>query len=82
MNLKILFTGMTVMVLGLLIMIHDYPQIIYMQAMTSEQLQLDSIQLDKFERIQIEFYVGVGIFVSGIIMLFFSKFHPITPFKK
>ena len=75
MSSRVFFAGLTVIILGLLIFVYDYPQMIYIQTMTTEELRLfDRSELAKFERIQIEFYVGAAMIVLGSMMLFFSKF--------
>ena len=80
---RIFFVGLVILVLGLLILVYDYPQMIYIQNVTTEQLELfDRAEIDKFKRIQIEFYVGVGILLSGAVILFFSRFRPAMFNKK
>lgn len=82
MNEKLFFAGIVVVILGLLILVYDYPQLLYMQTMAAEQVQLsDMLSFDRFQRIQIEFYAGVGILCMGAVILFFSKF-PLSMFIK
>ena len=79
---KIYFIGLVIIVLGSLILVYDYPQMIYIQTVTTQELELfDKAVLDKFERIKIEFYMGVSIFVAGAAILFLAKFTP-TIFNK
>ncbi len=80
---RLFFVGLIVAFFGLLIIVYDYPQMIYIQAMTADELQLfDRTTLDRFERIQIEFYLGIAIFTTGAALLFFSKFTPAILDKK
>ncbi len=74
---RIFFAGAAVLIFGLLILVYDLPQIAYIQAMTIEELQLrDGAELEKFQRIQSEFYAGIGISVIGGVLILFSRFPP------
>ena len=72
---QIFFVGLAIIILGLLIVIYNYPQIIYIQIATTQEPQLfDKMELEKFERIKIEFYIGIAISVVGAIILLLKKF--------
>ena len=80
---RVFFVGLVVLILGLLILVYDFPQIMYIQTMTVEEMQLhDRADREKFQRIQSEFYVGIGILVLGGVLLLFSKFPPAVLARK
>ncbi len=72
---RVFFAGVAVLIFGLLILVYDLPQVMYIQTMTIEELRLhDRAELDKFQRIQSEFYAGIGISAIGGILMLFSRF--------
>ena len=83
MDSRVFFAGMIIVIVGLLILIYDYPQVIYIQTISIEEMQtLDNVEREKFQRVQSEFYVGIGILTIGAVMLLFSKFPPSMFTKK
>lgn len=69
-NQTLFFSGIIVLILGTSIIIFDYPQIQFLENMGSESYYLlDEEKNGIHQRMIIEFFVGVGIFVAGIILL-------------
>ena len=74
-NITLFFAGITIAILGSLIVIFDYPQILYFESMESESyLMLDGEDRDIHQRLKIEFAIGSGILGVGVIFLVFSMF--------
>ena len=74
---RIFFVGLAVLILGLLIMVYDLPQVMYIHTITTEEMQLhDNIEMEMLQRIQNEFYVGVGILAAGAVLMLMSRFPP------
>ncbi|QDI89199.1 hypothetical protein Nisw_06520 [Candidatus Nitrosopumilus sp. SW] len=69
-NLTLFFIGMIVLILGILIIIFDYPQIQFLENLDSESYyMLDEEKKNIHQRMKIELAVGIGFFVTGIGML-------------
>lgn len=69
-NQTLFFSGIIVLILGTSIIIFDYPQIQFLEDMDSESYYLlDEEKKGIHQRMIIEFFVGIGIFVAGIILL-------------
>ena len=71
MKRQIFFFGTIILIVGLLVGIYDYPQLIYLEN-KSNDLQLDVQELEKFKRIQIEFFIGVGMIILGAGSMIFG----------
>lgn len=83
MDNRIFFAGLVILIFGLLILVYDLPQIMYIQSLTSEELRMvDRAEHDKFQRIQSEFYVGIGILAAGATVVLFARFPPGVLAKK
>ena len=74
---RIFFVGLAVLILGLLVTVYDLPQVMYINTVTAGGVQLhDNIQTEMFQRIQNEFYVGIGILAAGAVLMLLSRFPP------
>ena len=69
-NSTLLFTGIAVIILGTFVVIFDYPQIQYFEALESESYYLlEEEEKDMHQRLIIEFSIGIGIlFLGGAIL--------------
>ena len=68
------FAGILAAILGLLVLVYDYPQIAYIQGISGGELSMISPEVrDKFDRIRVEFYAGAAILGAGIAIMAASK---------
>ncbi|WP_316507168.1 hypothetical protein [Nitrosopumilus sp.] len=67
-NVTLFFIGIAILMLGILIIIFDYPQIQYIENEDSSQL-LDGEKRSLYQRLVIEFSAGIGICGLGILLL-------------
>ena len=75
------FVGIIILIVGIFIVIFDYPQIQYFENLESESYYLlPEEQKNIYERLKIEFSIGVTILVIGIGLCIFSLIK--TPNKK
>lgn len=75
-NTTLFFIGIALVLLGVFVIVFDYPQIQFFEDMGDESFYLlDQETKNIFERLVIELYVGVGITSLGIftIILCFFK---------
>ncbi|KEQ56830.1 Neurensin domain containing protein [Marine Group I thaumarchaeote SCGC RSA3] len=69
-NQTLFFVGMIILILGILIIIFDYPQLQLLDNMDSESYyMLDEEKKNIHQRMKIEITVGAGLFVAGIGLL-------------
>lgn len=69
-NQTLFFVGIIVLILGILIIIFDYPQLHLLDNLDSESYyMLDEEKKDIHQRMKIEITVGAGLFVVGIGLL-------------
>ena len=69
-NQTLFFVGIIVLILGMLIIIFDYPQLQLLDSLDSESYyQLDEEKKNIHQRMKIEITVGAGLFVTGIGLL-------------
>ncbi|RMW37703.1 MAG: hypothetical protein EA446_06725 [Nitrosopumilus sp.] len=69
-NQTLFFVGIIVLILGILIIIFDYPQLQLLESLDSESYyMLDQEKKDIHQRMKIEITVGAGLFVTGIGLL-------------
>jgi len=69
-NQTLFFVGIIVLILGILIIIFDYPQLQMLDNMDSESYyMLDEEKKNIHQRMKIEITVGAGLFVTGIGLL-------------
>ena len=68
-NPPVFFVGIIVLIVGIFIVIFDYPQIQYFENLESEAfLLLESEKQSIYERLKIEFSIGVVLLVIGIAL--------------
>lgn len=70
-NQTLFFVGIIVLILGILIIIFDYPQIQYLEnsEVGESNFLKDMEQFSIYQRLQIEITVGAGLLVAGIGLL-------------
>ena len=69
-NQTLFFVGIIVLILGILIIIFDYPQLQLLDSMDSESYyMLDDEKKNIHQRMKIEITVGIGLFATGIGLL-------------
>ena len=69
-NITFFFAGIIVIILGVFVVVFDYPQIQYFESMESESyLMLDGEDRDIHQRLKIEMAIGIGIVAVGICLL-------------
>ena len=75
MNHTLFFIGIILLILGSFITIFDYPQIQYFENMNSEMHEiLESEQKEIYNRLKIEFSIGIVILFAGSISFVVSFF--------
>jgi len=72
-NVGSFFIGLIILIVGIFIVIFDYPQINYFENMeeTSYFLLEDDIK-NIHQRLKIEISIGIIILISGIVLIIFS----------
>ena len=74
-NITLFFTGIAVFLLGAFVVIFDYPQIQYFEALESESYYLlEQEKKDIHQRLIIEFSIGIGMLCVGVALLGISFF--------
>ena len=69
-NQTLFFVGIIVLILGILIIIFDYPQLQLLDSLDSESYyMLDEEKKNIHQRMKIEITVGAGLLVAGIGLL-------------
>ncbi|MHA7734002.1 hypothetical protein [Nitrosopumilus sp. S6] len=69
-NQTLFFIGIIVLILGILIIIFDYPQIQFLENLDSESYyMLDEEKKNIHQRMKIELTVGMGLFTAGVGLL-------------
>ena len=72
-NVGLFFIGLIVLIVGIFVVIFDYPQIQYFENFESKSyLLLDEEKKNIHQRLQIEFSVGLVFLVIGIFLCVFS----------
>jgi len=73
-NQTLFFIGIIVLILGILIIIFDYPQIQYLENfdLSKSNYRLDTERFSIYQRLMIEITVGIGLFFTGIGLLIVS----------
>ena len=72
-NVSLFFIGIIVLILGVFIIIFDYPQIKFFENMDLESyFLLDDDKKNIHQRLIIEFSIGIGISVLGVLLLVIS----------
>lgn len=67
-NVTLFFISVGVLILGMLIIIFDYPLIQYLENTESTQF-LDGEKRSLYQRLLIEFSAGIGICGLGVLLL-------------
>ena len=74
-NITLFFTGIAVFLLGTFVVIFDYPQIQYFEALEAESYYLlEQEKKDIHQRLIIEFSIGIGMLCVGGALLGISFF--------
>ena len=72
-NVSLFFIGIIISILGAFIIIFDYPQIQYLEEIsTDSDFRLDMEQLSIQQRLLIEFTIGIIILIIGSSLLVIS----------
>lgn len=72
-NETLFFGGIVLVILGSFIIIFDYPQIQFLEMVSSDSnYRLDIETMNIQQRLLIEFSVGVGFVVAGIVLFIVS----------
>jgi hypothetical protein len=74
-NQKKFLIGLIIMILGTFIIVYDYPQIEYFNDLKKETFQiLENDKREIYQKIFIEFLIGIIFFGVGIMLILISIF--------
>lgn len=74
-NQKKFLIGLVIIILGTFIIVYDYPQIEYFNNLEKETFQiLENNKKEIYQKIFIEFSIGIILFVLGITLILISVF--------
>jgi c-di-AMP phosphodiesterase-like protein len=74
-NQKKFLIGLIIMILGTFIIVYDYPQIEYFNDLEKETFQiLENDKREIYQKILIEFLIGIIFFGIGIMLILISIF--------
>ena len=72
-NQRKFLMGLIIMILGSFIIVFDYPQIEYFHYLENETYQiLDNNKNEIYQKILVEFLIGITLFGLGIILIIIS----------
>ena len=72
-NQRKFLMGLIIMILGSFIIVFDYPQIEYFHYLENETYEiLDNDKNEIYEKILVEFSIGITLFGLGIILIIIS----------
>jgi len=72
-NQKKFLVGLIIMILGVFIIVFDYPQIEYFNYLENDIYQiLENDKKEIYQKILVEFLVGVTLFGLGIMLILIS----------
>ena len=72
-NIGVFFIGIILLIIGSFIVVFDYPQIQYFKILESDSFYLlEENEKEIYERLKIEFSIGIVMLISGIGLSFFS----------
>ena len=72
-NQRKFLVGLIILILGSFIIVFDYPQIEYFNYLENDNyITLETEQKEIFQKILVEFTIGVILFVSGISLIVIS----------
>ena len=75
MKREIFFVGIIIIFAGSLITIYDYPQLYHYYNLTNEEKSLLDIEIyEKFQRMQIEFAIGIALLGIGTVLSGYGMF--------
>lgn len=73
MNYPQFFVGLSIVFLGLLAILYDYPQLQFLEGLSQEQfLNLEEDTREKYSRLQIEILIAIGMISFGSLLLVLS----------
>ena len=68
-NISLFLAGIIVIIIGMLVIIFDYPQLQYFSQMEADSHKIIESQDREFhQRLQIEFSIGIAVLASGILL--------------
>jgi len=74
-NQKKFLVGLVIIILGTFIIVYDYPQIEYFNNLEKETFQiLENNKKEIYQKIFIEFSIGIILFGLGITLILISVF--------
>ena len=74
-NQKKFLVGLVIIILGTFIIVYDYPQIEYFNNLEKETFQiLENDKREIYQKIFIEFLIGIIFFGVGIMLILISIF--------
>jgi uncharacterized membrane protein len=74
-NIGLFFIGLILLIVGIFIVIFDYPQIQFFDNLDEQSYYfLDEEKKEIHQRLKIEFSVGIVFIFSGLILSFISTF--------
>jgi len=72
-NQRKFLVGLIILILGSFVIVFDYPQIEYFNYLENENyITLEKDQKEIFQKIIIEFIIGIILFVFGVILILIS----------
>jgi hypothetical protein len=72
-NVSLFFIGLVILMIGIFVVIFDYPQIQYFENLEVDSYFIFDEELKNFhQRLKIEFLIGVTFLVLGIVVCIFS----------
>jgi len=72
-NQRKFLVGLIILILGSFVIVFDYPQIEYFNYLENDNyITLETEQKEIFQKILVEFTIGVILFVSGISLIVIS----------
>ena len=72
-NETLFFVGIVLMILGSFIIIFDYPQIQFLEMIDSDSnYRLDTEKMNIHQRLLVEFSVGIGFVILGVVLFIVS----------
>lgn len=73
-NVDGFFIGLIILIIGIFIVVFDFPQIQYFDNLKEEMNNLSEEEENIHQRLKIEFLIGTIILVIGIVLCGFSFF--------
>lgn len=72
-NQRKFLLGLIILILGSFVIVFDYPQIQYLNNLENENyVTLETEQKEIFQKILVEFIIGIILFVFGISLIIIS----------